>query len=103
MGAVCALGRGIQALWSGIEAGRDGIRDIERFPTHGFKSKIAGMVPDLNSPAHAGKSITDLNLELALDAAREAWSMAGLDAAGMPSHRIALVLGTSLGDFKQPL
>lgn len=103
MGSVCALGRGIQALWSGIETGRDGIRDIERFPTQGFKSKIAGMVPDLNSPAHAGKSITDLNLELALEAAREAWSMAGLDAAGIPSHRIALVLGTSLGDFKQPL
>ena len=103
MGSVCALGRGAQALWSGIEAGRDGIRPIERFTTQGIKSKIAGMVPDRNSEAFADRSITDLNLEFALDAAREAWYMAGLDAAGIPAKRLALVLGTSLGDFKQPL
>ncbi len=103
MGSVCALGRGIPALWSGIAAGLDGIRNIERFSAEDFKSKIAGMVPDRNSIAFAGISITDLNLEFALDAAREAWNMAGLDDSGIPRHRIALVLGTSLGDFKQPL
>jgi 3-oxoacyl-[acyl-carrier-protein] synthase II len=103
MGSVCALGRGTQALWSGIEAGRDGIADIRRFATQDIKSKIAGMVPDRNSLSYAEESITDLNLEFALAAAQEAWSMAGLDAAVIPSHRIALVLGTSLGDFRQPL
>ena len=103
MGSICALGRGIPALWSAIAAGRDGMVNIERFSTEGFKSKIAGMVPDRNSISGTSVSISRLNIEFALDAACEAWEMAGLDLSGIPLNRIALVFGTSLGDSEMPL
>ena len=44
-GAVCALGVGLEAIWSELEQGHDGIRVIERFSTEGFNTHLAGMVP----------------------------------------------------------
>ncbi len=103
MGSICALGRGIPALWSGIDQGLDGMVTIRRFSTDGIKSKIAGMIPDKNFIATAAKPISRLNIEFALDAAREAWEMARLNASGILPERIGLVFGTSLGDFEMPL
>lgn len=103
LGSVCSLGRGVGALWEGIAAGRDGIAAIARFSTEGIKAKLAGMVPDRNDAASGRLSGTRLNVEFATEAAREAMSGAGIpDAVASPS-RIALVLGTSLGEPDVPL
>jgi 3-oxoacyl-[acyl-carrier-protein] synthase II len=98
LGSVCSLGRGIPALWEGIEAGRDGIAAIRRFSTEGIKVKIAGVVPDRNDASLEGLPSWSLAVEYALDACREAWGMARLGASGIDPRRIALVVGTSLGD-----
>jgi 3-oxoacyl-[acyl-carrier-protein] synthase II len=103
LGAVCSLGRGIPALWEGIESGRDGIAAIRRFSTEGIQVKIAGVVPDRNDEASGALPSWRLAVEYALDACGEAWGMAGLAAAGIDPRRIALVVGTSLGDHDIPL
>ena len=48
--AVTALGEDTDALWDGLLAGKSGIRDLERFPTEGYKTHIAACVPGLDSP-----------------------------------------------------
>jgi 3-oxoacyl-[acyl-carrier-protein] synthase II len=97
MGAVSALGRGTGAIWAAIAAGRDGIRPIERFSTEGFSVHLGGMVADAGGAREGG----DLCVDFAVEAAREAIAEAG--AAEAAPGRIALVLGTSIGNHAEGL
>src|SRR5262245_48441257 len=101
MGAVTALGRGVARQWSAMAAGEDGIRPIERFATGAFDVRLGGVVADRNAPRPAGSGEAALCIELGIDAAREAWAAAALDDVGR--GRIALVVGSSLGDERVPL
>src|ERR1700733_3262816 len=92
LGAVSALGHGTAALWAAVAAGRDGIRPIERYSTEAFSVHLGGMVQD----ARPGG---DLCVDFAVEAAREALA----DAAPLPATRVALVLGTSIGDHVEGL
>src|SRR5262245_53794239 len=100
MGAVTALGRGAARQWSAMAAGEDGIRPIERFATAAFDVRLGGVVADRNAPGPDGGQAA-LCIELGIDAAREAWGAAALD--GLARERIALVVGSSLGDERVPL
>jgi 3-oxoacyl-[acyl-carrier-protein] synthase II len=101
LGAVSALGRGVGRLWSAMSEGWDGIAPIRRFDPSGFGVPLAGMVPDRNAPAAAAEAAWRYGVEFAVDAAREAWAHARL--AGVAAERIALVLGSSLGDPAVPI
>ena len=95
MGAVSALGRGVDAIWRAMAEGRDGIREIRRFSTESVGIGVAGMVPDCNE-ADDPRLPWQVCVELGISAAREAWQQAGLDA--VPRDRIAFVFGSSIGD-----
>ncbi|HEX3759343.1 MAG TPA: beta-ketoacyl synthase N-terminal-like domain-containing protein, partial [Kofleriaceae bacterium] len=99
MGAVTAFGRGTARLWDAMAAGEQGIRRIERFSTEAFDVQIAGVVPDRNDPRWEDPGAA-LCIELAVDAALEACRAADVAA---PPDRIALVLGSSLGDHELPM
>jgi 3-oxoacyl-[acyl-carrier-protein] synthase II len=45
LGIVCPLGCGVETTWSGILAGKSGIRKIEKFDVSDIPCKIAGVVP----------------------------------------------------------
>ena len=45
LGAVSALGLGLDAMWEALAAGRDGMQPIERFSTDTFSTHLGGMVP----------------------------------------------------------
>lgn len=105
MGSVSSLGRGVAALWEGLAQGRDGITEIRRFSTEGIKAKLAGMVPGRNDEEGGRLDSTSLNVEFAVESGREALEEAGLghgEALAFP-RRVALVLGTSLGERNIPL
>jgi len=94
LGAVSAVGSGIDALWRALREGIDGIRPITRFSTEGFAVHTAGMVAlDTLEP---DKKTADHALDFALTAAREAVLSARLEAATVAPTRIAIVFGTSL-------
>jgi len=102
LGAVSALGRGVGRLWSAMAEGRDGIAPIRRFDPSGFGPPLAGMVPDRNAGPDAPDAASwRYCIEFAVDAAREAWAHARL--ADVAPERIALVLGSSLGDPAVPI
>jgi 3-oxoacyl-[acyl-carrier-protein] synthase II len=45
LGIVCPLGCGVETTWSGILAGKSGVRKIEKFDVSDIPCKIAGVVP----------------------------------------------------------
>ena len=90
-GAVSSLGFGSARIWSAMIEGRDGIAPIRRFEPTGFP--LGALVPERNTSAFGGSALCT---EMAIAAAREAWERAGI--GGVAPERIALVLGTSLGE-----
>ncbi len=103
MGSVCAHGEGVPSLWRGILSGQDAMQRLRRFSIEGMPSPWVGAVPQANDTVTGELPSWELTLRFALIAAREAWHSAGLDSAGFAPQRLALVLGTSLGDQKMPL
>lgn len=96
LGAVCALGLGLDEVWAALAAGRDGMRVIERFSTEGFSTHLGGMVPvpgtiDVDD-ATASRALC---IRYAVDAGREALARSGVTLAD--PRRVGLVLGTSMG------
>jgi len=61
LGPVCALGIGIDALWSGLLEGRSGLGPISLFDATGFASRLGGQIPDLSArscvPRHYRKAV----------------------------------------------
>jgi 3-oxoacyl-[acyl-carrier-protein] synthase II len=96
IGAVSAVGPTRGALWEALAAGIDGIRPIERFRIDGIASPLGALVPGYETPRAEPLAHRGLSIEFAIAAAREALQHAGVHA--VQPARIALVLGTSIGD-----
>ncbi len=94
LGAVSALGTGVDAILSAMIEGRDGISTMTRFdvtPLHPVH--FAGW---LREPWERGEAASlDAWARLA---AREAWRDAGLTSGDVAPERIAVVSGTTLGE-----
>ncbi|MFT3711520.1 MAG: beta-ketoacyl-[acyl-carrier-protein] synthase family protein [Archangium sp.] len=96
LGAVSSLGLGIDAMWSALAAGRDGMAPIERFSTSEFTTHLGGMVPIAESlKADDADGMQRLVIRFAVEAGREALRRSGIRITS--PRRVALVLGTSMG------
>src|SRR5918912_3152626 len=78
MGVVTSLGQGREDNWAALTAGRSGIHGIERFPTEGLRTKIAGTVDFVAAEPFCAPELSE---RLALLAAEEAVAQSG---AGRP-------------------
>ena len=93
LGAVSALGSGVAALERGLAAGVSGIRPVESFDVSAYRARVAAEVPsDVELPPADSRCES-----LALAAAAEAWSSAGLGPGGPDEGRAAVLVGTSAG------
>lgn len=92
LGAVSCFGRGREALRRGLLEGRDGLQPMRRFDLAGYRTQLAGVVPDANAPGPSGQALC---VAWAVAAIQEAVAMAGLDTAAMDSPRAAVILGLS--------
>lgn len=79
LGLVTSLGRGVKDNWSGLVAGRSGLKPITRFPTAGLRSSIGGTV-DFMGPSNY--SAFELSLAIAEATGEEALAQAGLGRGG---------------------
>jgi 3-oxoacyl-[acyl-carrier-protein] synthase II len=99
-GAVTPLGIGVDAFWSGLTAGKSGIRQIQRFDASNLAVRIAGEVPDF-----VVKDFIDVKAARRMDrfsqfgvaAARQAIEDAGLDITDDNRERIGIVVNTGGG------
>ncbi|MBW8041807.1 MAG: beta-ketoacyl-[acyl-carrier-protein] synthase family protein [Planctomycetes bacterium] len=108
-GAITPLGLTAGDLWSGLCAGKCGIRQIDAFDPVGFSCKLAGQVPDYKIREYLPKSrrksvkLMSRDIELAIIAANEALLGSGLITKGIDSEkvninpeRVAINLGAGL-------
>jgi 3-oxoacyl-[acyl-carrier-protein] synthase II len=79
LGVVTSLGLGVTDSWSGLTAGRSGIRRIRRFPTDGMRVAIAGTLDDLWDEEDTTMMLT---LRAGTHAATEAIAHAGIGRKG---------------------
>jgi 3-oxoacyl-[acyl-carrier-protein] synthase II len=81
MGVVTSLGRGKQENWEALTAGRSGIHRIQRFPTDGLSTTIAGTVDFMDSEEISAPAIS---YSMAEATSSEALEQAGFGMNGMP-------------------
>lgn len=102
IGCVTPLGSGREISWSGLAAGKSGVRKIKAFDASGFQVQIAGEA-DLDPAAEiAAKDVRNVPriVPLALRAARECLADAGIDAGSLSleeKRRFGVVIGTGGG------
>lgn len=102
MGVVSPLGNDLEPFWKGLCEGRSGIRLIEGWDTTEFSTKIAGVAPDV---APEGMSTKDMrrqsrNALFGIEAATQAWKMAGLDIDQEDPCRCGVILGSGIGGIE---
>src|SRR2546426_1261515 len=96
-GAVTPFGADLDAFWSGLVTGSDGISMIERFPVDDLRVGRGGEIKKLRPlppTRHTGCRATQLLLSAAQDL------LARADISAVP-ERVAVVLGTALGGVEQ--
>ncbi|MFF4567470.1 beta-ketoacyl-[acyl-carrier-protein] synthase family protein [Streptomyces sp. NPDC001435] len=92
LGVVCRLGRGVETFWAGVQAGSTAVADRVPDPDLKVPLPLYYLVPGEASDAAPATRYT-------VDAGLEAYADAGLD--GVPASRIAVVMGSSVGDARQ--
>src|SRR5918996_4136112 len=101
IGPVTPVGTGVEEFWAGLTGGRNGVREISRFPTDDLSVKVAGDVHDFEPSVWLDpKEIrrTDRFSHYAIAATRIAWDDAG--APEVPSERGGVVFGTGIGGLE---
>jgi 3-oxoacyl-[acyl-carrier-protein] synthase II len=81
MGVVTSLGQGKDDTWAALTAGQSGIHRIERFPTEGLRTTIAGTIDSVDVEPFCAPMLSE---RLAMLAAEEAVGQSGLNHEDFP-------------------
>ena len=98
LGAVTPLGLDARSTWEAALAGTSGVGFIESFDATGFPVRIASEVRGFDASAVVGPKDgrrLERNVVLAVAAAREAWSDAGVE--GVDPARAGILVGSAIG------
>ncbi|MDQ3169476.1 MAG: beta-ketoacyl-[acyl-carrier-protein] synthase family protein [Acidobacteriota bacterium] len=114
IGVVSPFGAGRDRFWSAVRAGESGVRAITAFDASRFACRVAAAVPDAGAgdvaaedaealaAAEAGAGRADPRRyskasRIAVQAAREAWADAGLDARRAEDRAAGVIVGSGAG------
>ena len=81
MGTVTSLGQGKDDTWAALTAGKSGIHRINRFPTEGLRTTIAGTIDSVDVEPFCAPILSE---RLAMLAAEEAVGQSGLAQEDFP-------------------
>ena len=81
LGVVTSLGQGKEDTWAALTAGRSGIHRINRFPTEGLRTTIAGTIDSVEVEPFCAPLLSE---RLAMLAAEEAVGQSGLASDDFP-------------------
>ena len=102
MGAVTPLGETVADFWDGLTAGRSGIGPMTLADPTDYPCRISGEVsgfdPERYIEKREARRLARFS-QLAIVAAGEAMSSAGLSAANMNVERVGVYLGNGNGAF----
>jgi 3-oxoacyl-[acyl-carrier-protein] synthase II len=97
------LGTGNQEFWNALKAGVSGIRNVTRFDTENYSSKVAAEVPDFVVTDYMEKKQArraDLVQQYAIAASSLALDDAGLDLDNLDRDRFGTVYGSGIGGIQ---
>ena len=100
LGAICAVGDGVPAMWSALRAGRSGIGPIAGISTNRLSASIAAEVLGFDGAAHFDSRrlpLLDRSAQLALVAAREAMRQADLAPDPAQAARRGAIMAAVIG------
>ena len=104
MGVVSVLGTGMSAYWSGLLAGRSGIRRITQFDASHLPCQIAGEVPDFEPEKFMDRKEArrvPRSAQMAFAAAKMAVEDSGLTSPFIDPERAGVSFGTAIGGADQ--
>jgi 3-oxoacyl-[acyl-carrier-protein] synthase II len=81
IGVVTSLGQGKDDTWAALTAGKSGIHRIERFPTEGLRTTIAGTIDSVDVEPFCAPMLSE---RLAMRAAEEAVGQSGMNHEDFP-------------------
>jgi 3-oxoacyl-[acyl-carrier-protein] synthase II len=81
IGVVTSLGQGKDDTWAALTAGKSGIHRIERFPTEGLRTTIAGTIDSVDVEPFCAPMLSE---RLAMLAAEEAVGQSGMNPEDFP-------------------
>lgn len=99
-GILACNGLGKDAFWDAIQAGRSGVRTIDRFDPSPYPCRIAGQLWDFNPEDFMRKADVrrwHRHVHQALAASRMAIEDSEILGAGLDQERIGVGIGTSVG------
>jgi 3-oxoacyl-[acyl-carrier-protein] synthase II len=104
LGAVGALGIGIDAWWQAMEEGRCGLSEITSFDPTPYGSVLGGEVGKLDArgfaPSSTWRKMDALGRQCVVSS-RLAWRDAGLDLSSAEMEGVAVLLGTAAGSISE--
>lgn len=104
MGMLSPLGNDVESSWEGIQAGRSGITEIDRFDTTGYNTRIGGGIRNLDMESYLStKDARKLDpfIHYGLIAAQQAVNASALeDYAELDRERVGVAIGSGIGGLE---
>ncbi len=100
MGAITPLGNDVENTWKNLLQGKSGVDRITRFDPEGFSTTIGAEVKDFDPSRYIDRREAkrlDLFVQYGLDAAYQAWEMAGLDKNNPDPTTVGVLVGSGIG------
>jgi len=100
LGAICAVGGDVPAMWSALLAGQSGIGPIAGIATNRLSASIAAEIAGFDGAAHFDSRrlpLLDRSAQLALVAAREAMRQADLAPDPVQAARRGAIMAAAIG------
>lgn len=100
LGVVTPVGNDVPTFWANLLAGKSGIREIDRFDTTDYPTKIAGLVNNFDPERYVDRKELrhmDLFTQYALYAAHEAVAHSGIEITDENRDRIGVYIGSGIG------
>jgi 3-oxoacyl-[acyl-carrier-protein] synthase II len=102
LGATTPLGGDVASTWEALLRGESGVRLLDDEPwSEEMPPVMGGRVKDEPGAGldHQQRRRFSRSAQLAVTAAAEAWSDAGLDGESVSPHRVAVAVSSALGDM----
>jgi len=100
LGMLSPVGNSVEQSWQAVQAGQNGISNIEHFDTEKFACKFAGLVKDFNvedyMPRKEARKM-DTFIQYGVAAAEQAFQDSGLVVTDENAERIGVAIGSGIG------
>lgn len=103
MGIVSPIGNSVDTFWESVKNQKVGIKEIDRFDTTDYKTKLAAQVEDFHPEDFMDRKAArrmELFSQYAVAATRQAIDASGLDLEKEDVNRIGVCVGSGIGSLQ---